>query len=72
MAAPQRRSLLQQLDEIRRQRYALVNDKSLGVPIGQPAAAGLAVAGSSIKRNLSRLVERLHETADAIAQDLAR
>jgi len=66
----QRRILFRDLAEVRKQDYAFVDGKSLGVAVGQPPAAGLAIAGHIDERDLPRLVGRLQETAGAIVHDL--
>jgi len=51
--------------------YALVGGKTLGVAVGSPAVAGLAIAGKFQRGELGNLVEMIAGTADAIAAALA-
>lgn len=69
-APPERDSLLRSLTDIRKRGYAFVDSTTLGVAVGQPPTAGLAVAGDIAESDLPRLVARLRDTAEAIAQDL--
>jgi DNA-binding IclR family transcriptional regulator len=69
--AAQRASLLRSLAAVRKQDYALIDGKTVGVAVGDPPAAGLALAGSITKRDVPRLVHRLQDAASAIARDLA-
>ena len=69
--AVQRDALLRSLAIVRKQGYAFVDGRTLGVAVGEPPAAGLAVAGKLAPRDLTRLVHKLQNTASAIAHDLA-
>lgn len=64
-------SLTRTLATVRKQGWALVDSVTLGVPIGSPPVAGLALSGRITARRAPGLVARLKQTAGAIARDLA-
>ena len=73
LSNPQRKELLRDLARVRRQKYALVRDArnlSIGVPVGYPPVAGLAVAGNISARRVPDIVKQLHEISALISADL--
>lgn len=70
----QQKELLRDLARVRRQQYACVKESgklTIGVPIGSPPVAGLAVAGNISTRRVPDIVKRLHATSILITADLA-
>lgn len=65
------KKLLGHVRSARKQGWALVGGRTLGVGIGSPPVAGLALAGELNAKNRMRLVRHLTGTADLIARDLA-
>lgn len=65
--------ILEQLDQIRTQGYALVrsNDKrghrTLGIPLGQPPYAAIGLSGHIYQRDVPKLVAALRETVEEIS-----
>lgn len=64
-------AILRSVAEVRRQGWALVGGRTLGVAVGSPPVAGLALAGKPTPRVRPGLVAKLKETAEAITRDLA-
>ncbi len=62
--------LLAGLDAAARDGWALYGGQTLGVAVGTPPVAGLAVAGKLDERDSDDLLRRLRETAGRIAQGL--
>jgi DNA-binding IclR family transcriptional regulator len=65
------RAILRGVRAATRQAYALVDGRSLGVAVGSPAVAGLAIAGEVQRSELRKLVAMIGGTAAAIAAALA-
>ncbi|HOX04817.1 MAG TPA: helix-turn-helix domain-containing protein [Planctomycetota bacterium] len=62
--------LLGALDAAARDGWALYENTTLGVAVGEPPVAGLAVAGKLAGHDRDDLVRRLRETAERISQGL--
>ncbi|MDO9541389.1 MAG: IclR family transcriptional regulator C-terminal domain-containing protein [Kiritimatiellia bacterium] len=70
----QLKKLLQDLGRVRKRKYALVRNGehlSIGVAVGSPPVAGLAVTGKINARRVPGIVKRLHEISALITTDLA-
>lgn len=61
--------LIAGLDQVRSDRYALVNGQTLGVAVSDPPSAGLALAGDFNKKHVPKLVSILQKYAERIALD---
>jgi len=66
----QEQELLKSFRNIRRQGYVLINDKSLGVPVGSPPVGGLAAAGALSPAIVPAVLQALKETSGKIAAQL--
>jgi DNA-binding IclR family transcriptional regulator len=64
-------ALLQALAAVRESGHALVDGTTLGLTLGQPPVAGLAMAGGLAGADRTGLIDDLRETAAAIAQALS-
>ncbi|MFC1479028.1 IclR family transcriptional regulator [Planctomycetota bacterium] len=62
-------TLIARLDQVRTDRYALVNDRTLGAAVGDPAVAGLAIAGDLDNKHIPDLVNTLQKYANLISID---
>ncbi len=62
--------LLDEINEIRDRDWALVNERTLGVALGDPPFAGLAIAGPGMAGETETRVAVLRETAAAIAREV--
>jgi DNA-binding IclR family transcriptional regulator len=62
--------LVGQLAGVRERGWALVGGRTLGVALGEPPVAGIAVAGEVNEGNRTRLVGRLGECARTIAGEM--
>ncbi len=71
LKATELRSLKSAIAGARKRGHALVDEGTLGVPVGTPVIAGLAVAGEVNAGDRAALVRRLKKTAVLIAADLA-
>jgi DNA-binding IclR family transcriptional regulator len=60
-----------ELEGVRREGYALVNERTLGIAVGEPAVAGIALAGVTNEEDRTRLVRRLTECAEKIAREMS-
>jgi DNA-binding IclR family transcriptional regulator len=69
--AKQVAEILREVKTAGKRGYAFVNGRTLGVAVGSPAVAGLAIAGKVDRRKLKGLVQTVGRTAGAIAADLA-
>jgi len=63
------RKLIAGLRQVRSDRYALVNGRTLGVAASDPPSAGLALAGDLSKKHIPTLVRTLQKYAERIALD---
>ena len=64
-------NLIARLKQVRSDGYALVNGRTLGAAVGDPAVAGLAIAGNHDKKHIPELVKTLKQHANLIALDAA-
>jgi len=64
------KKLLGRLSKARKRGRALVEGHTLGVPVGDPPVAGLALAGKVNSQNRTRLVRKLTLAARKIAQEM--
>jgi DNA-binding IclR family transcriptional regulator len=71
LKAAELRALKRALAGAMKNGHALVDGHTLGVPVGEPIVAGLAIAGKVDARNRKALLRKLIKTAELIAADLA-
>ena len=68
--AAEGKELLGRVQSTRKRGWALVAGRTLGVPVGDPPVAGLALAGKVNARNRARLVRKLTQAARDIAREM--
>jgi DNA-binding IclR family transcriptional regulator len=67
----EREALLSELAAVRERGGALVDGRTLGVALGDPPFAGLALAGDMGSADRGQLEARLREAARAIATEVS-
>jgi DNA-binding IclR family transcriptional regulator len=72
LSSAERKRLRRAVADAKKRGYALLRGRTLGVPVGRPAVAGVAVAGKVTARNRPALVSMLRETAALIAAGLGQ